>query len=215
MLLRRSCCLCAWWVSLESRRRQQNLVSEAWLLPLRLVGFIGTSAEAAKSCFQGAVAAFALGVFHGIYGGGSKILLPRRICCLCAWWVSRTRWRRQQNPAFCGAFAAFALGGHRVCGRSSKNLLPAVHLLPLVLVGFIGSTAKAAKSCFRGAFAAFALGEFHGVCGGGSKILLPSRVCCLWAWWVSSGHRRRQQISNLQGDKCLWQVRLVKLNDYY
>ena len=90
-----------------------NLDSEARLLPLRLVGFIGSAAEAAKSCFQGVVAAFVLGGFHGTCGGGSKILLPearvlplrlvgfmgsmavaakscilRRGCYLCAWWVS-------------------------------------------------------------------------------------------------------------------------------
>ena len=37
----------------------------------------------------------------------------------------------------------------------------------------MGSMAEAAKSCFCGAVAAFVLGEFHGTCGGGSKILLP------------------------------------------
>ena len=67
-------------------------------------------------------------------------------------------------------------------------------------------------------FAAFELGEFHRVFGGGSKILLPEarllpltmggfivslaeaaktciprRVCCLWSWSVSSGLWRRQQ----------------------
>ena len=38
---------------------------------------MGLVAEAAKSCFQGAVAAFVLGGFHGTSGGGSKILLPK------------------------------------------------------------------------------------------------------------------------------------------
>ena len=44
-------------------RRQQILAFEASLLPLRLVSFMGSMAEAAKSCFQGAVAAFVLGGF--------------------------------------------------------------------------------------------------------------------------------------------------------
>ena len=40
------------------------------------------SAEAAKSCSKGAIAAFGPGEFHRVFGGGSKILLPRRVCCL-------------------------------------------------------------------------------------------------------------------------------------
>ena len=35
------------------------------------------------------------------------------------------------------------------------------------------STAEAAKSCSRGAIAAFGPGEFHRVFGGGSKFMLP------------------------------------------
>ena len=120
LLLRRGCCLCAWWVSRDLWRRQQNPASEARLLPLILASFIGSSAEAAKSCFRGAVAAFDPGEFHRVFGRGSKILLPRRGCCLCAWWVSRTRWRRQQNPA------------------------SEARLLPLVLKSFLGLVTKAA-----------------------------------------------------------------------
>ena len=150
-------------------RRQQNLLLEASLLPLCLVGFMGLVAEAAKSCFRGKFAAFVLGGFHGTSGGGSKILLPRRYCCLCTWWVSWDLRRRQQNPA------------------SEERLLP------LILVGFMGSMAEAAKSCSRGKFAAFGLGGFHWVFGGGSKILLLGRGCCLCARWVSWDLRRRQQ----------------------
>ncbi len=40
------------------------------------------SAEAAKSCSKGAIAAFGPGAFHRVFGGGSEILLPRRDCCL-------------------------------------------------------------------------------------------------------------------------------------
>ena len=80
------------------RQRQQIPASVARLLPLCLVSFIGSSAEAAKSCFCGAVAAFALGEFHGLDGGGSKILLLWRGCCLCAWWVSSGLRQRQQIP---------------------------------------------------------------------------------------------------------------------
>ena len=42
----------------------------------------------------------------------------------------------------------------------------------VVLAGFIGTSAEAAKFCFRGVFAAFDLGEFHRVFGRGSKNLL-------------------------------------------
>jgi len=122
LLLGCGCCLCAWWVSWDLWRRQQILDSEAWLLPLVLVSFIGSSAEAAKSCFCGVVAAFALGGFHGVFGGGSKILLLRRGCCLWSWWVSWDLWRRQQNPA------------------------SQAWLLPLRLVGFLGLVAEAANS---------------------------------------------------------------------
>ena len=77
--------------------RQQNPASEAWLLPLTLVGFIGSMAEAAKSCFRGVVAAFDLGEFHWIFGRGSKILPPEVV-------------------------AAFDLGRfHWVFGRGSKK----------------------------------------------------------------------------------------------
>jgi len=67
---------------LDLCRKQQNPASEAWLLPSTLVGFFGSSAEAAKSCFQGVFAAFDLGWFLRVFGGGSKILLSRRVCRL-------------------------------------------------------------------------------------------------------------------------------------
>ena len=140
------------------------------MLPLVPASFIGFSAEAAKSCSRGESAAFDLGEFHRVSGRGSKILLPRRDCCLWSWRVSSGLRRRQQNPA------------------------PEARLLPLTLASFIGSPAEAAKSCSRGESAAFGPGEFHRVFGGGSKILLPRRVCCLWSWCDSSGLRRRQQI---------------------
>jgi len=78
-------CSCFLVIITSFREGQQNLDSEVWLLPLRLVSFIGFKPEAAKSCFGGAVAAFGLGGFHWFYGGGSKILLPRRDCCLWSW----------------------------------------------------------------------------------------------------------------------------------
>ncbi len=40
--------------------------------------------EAANSCSCGLIAALALDRFLGINGGGSKFLIPRRVCCLCA-----------------------------------------------------------------------------------------------------------------------------------
>ena len=75
--------------------------------------------------------------------------------------------------------AIVVLRFHWVYGRSSKILLLEACLLPLTLVGFIGSLAEAAKSCLRGVVAAFDLGRFHRVFGGGSKILLLRRGCCL------------------------------------
>ena len=63
--------------------------------------------------------------------------------------------------------------------KSSKILLLEACLLPLVLAGFIGSLAVAAKSCSRGVSAAFDLGEFLRVFGGSSKILPLRRGCCL------------------------------------
>jgi hypothetical protein len=61
------------------------LLLEVCLLPLRLASFMGSTAEAAKSCFCGVIAAFVLGGFHRVFGGGSKILLLWHGCCLCAW----------------------------------------------------------------------------------------------------------------------------------
>ena len=139
------------------------------MLPLGPASFIGSSAEAAKSCFRGAIAAFGPGEFHRVFGRGSKILLPWRDCCLWARQVSSSLRQRQQNPT------------------------PEARLLPLVMASFFRSSAEAAKSCFRGAIAAFGPGEFLRVFGGGSKILLLRRDCCLWARRVSSGRRRRQQ----------------------
>ena len=129
------------------------------------------------------VAAFDLGQFLRVFGGSSKILLTRRVCCLWPWSVSSGLWRRQQNPAY------------------------VAWLLPLGLVGFIGSSAEAAKSCLRGVSAAFGLGRFHRVFGGGSKILILRRGCCLWTWRVSSGLRRRQQ--NPASEACLLPLTLV------
>ena len=49
LLLWRGCCLCAWRVSSGLWRGQQNPASVAWLLPLRLVGFLRLMPEAAKT----------------------------------------------------------------------------------------------------------------------------------------------------------------------
>ena len=50
-------CLCC-------RRKQQNPAPKARLLPLTDACIFGSSAEAAKSCFHGANAAFDPGAFH-------------------------------------------------------------------------------------------------------------------------------------------------------
>ena len=158
MLARQYCCLWSRQVSSGLRQRQQILACETVLLPLDLAGFIWSLAEAAKSCFRGAIAAFGSGEFHRVFGGGSKILLR-------------------------GAIAAFGPGEFlRVDGGGSKILLLKARLLPLALVSFFGSLAEAAKSYFRGAIAAFDPDAFHRVFGRGSKILLLRRGCCLWAW---------------------------------
>ena len=103
----------------------KNLPSWSVLLPLVQVGFIVSTAEAAKSCFRGEFAAFNSGGFHRVFGRGSKILLLRRDCCLWSWRVSSGLRQRQQNPAFAVCSAAFALGEfHRVFGGGSKILLP-------------------------------------------------------------------------------------------
>ena len=68
-------CSCFLVIITSFREGQQNLDSEVWLLPLCLACFMGFMAEAAKSCFQGAFAAFVLGGFQGLDGGGSKFLL--------------------------------------------------------------------------------------------------------------------------------------------
>ena len=110
------------WVSGGSSK---ILLLEPRLLPLVLWSFIGSLAEAAKSCFL------------------------RHVCCLWSWGVSSGLRRKQQNPASDARFAAFGLGEfHRVFGGSSKILLLMRVLLPLVLVIFIVSLAEAAKSCF-------------------------------------------------------------------
>ena len=49
---------------------------------LNRASFNVSTAEAAKSCSRGAIAAFGPSEFHRVFGGGSKILLPRRVCCL-------------------------------------------------------------------------------------------------------------------------------------
>ena len=125
LILRRGCCLWTWRVSSGLRQRQQNPASEACLLPLSLGSFIGSLAEAAKSCFRGVSAAFDLGWFLRVFGGGSKILLTRRDCCLWTWRVSSGLRRRQQNACLRGVVAAFDLGEfHRVFSGGSKILLP-------------------------------------------------------------------------------------------
>ena len=57
-------------------QRQQNLDFEEWLLPLVSASFIGSLAEAAKSCFL------------------------RQVCCLWPKGVSSGLWQRQQNLDF-------------------------------------------------------------------------------------------------------------------
>ena len=101
------------------------------------------------------IAAFNLVGFRRVLVGGSKILIMRGVCSLLPWQVSSCSSRRQQNLA---------------CEAS---------LLPLVLVSFIRVKSEAAKSCLRDEFAAFGLGEFHRVFGGGSKILIMRGDCCL------------------------------------
>jgi hypothetical protein len=55
------------WFSGSEGQRQQILDSEEWLLPLVSASFIGFLAEAAKSCFQGQIAAFGPASFISKY----------------------------------------------------------------------------------------------------------------------------------------------------
>ena len=147
----------------------KNLPSWSVLLPLVQVGFIVSTAEAAKSCFRGEFAAFDSGGFHRVFGRGSKILLPevRLLPLVLASFIGSSA--EAAKSCFRGAIAAFGPGElHRVFGRSSKILSPWSVLLPLALMGFIVSMAEAAKTC------------------------IPRHVCCLWSRWVSSCRRRRQ-----------------------
>ena len=126
-----------------------NKILPSWsvLLPWVQVGFIVSTAEAAKSCFRGEFAAFDSGGFHRVFGRGSKILLPRRDCCLWSWRASSGLRQKQQNPVSMVCSAAFGPDGfHRVDGGSSKNLHPKACLLPLVQMGFIVSTAEATEN---------------------------------------------------------------------
>ena len=137
---------------------------------MRRGGFFASESRRQQNLLlEASLLPFRLVGYMGLVAEAAKSCFLRRGCCLWSWWVSWDLWRRQQNPA------------------------SEARLLPLVLVGFMGLVAEAAKSCFRGKFAAFVLGGFHGTCGGGSKILLPRQVCCLWSWRVSLGLRRRQQ----------------------
>ena len=106
------------------------------------------SAEAAKSCSKGAIAAFGPGEILRVFGGGSKILLPRRDCCLWPRRVSSGLRQRQQNPA--PEARLLPLGPAGFIGspaEAAKSSSPVVRLLPLAPAGFIGSPAEAAKSC--------------------------------------------------------------------
>ena len=62
-------------------RGSKFLLPRVYLLPSLLTGFMGSTAEAANSCFYGMFAAFALRRFHGVNGRGSNFLLPR-VCLL-------------------------------------------------------------------------------------------------------------------------------------
>ena len=77
LLPSRVCCLWTWGASSGLRQRQQNLTSEACLLPLDLVSFFGSSSEAAKSCYRGAFAAFDLGEFLRVFVRGSRNPVPK------------------------------------------------------------------------------------------------------------------------------------------
>ena len=164
------CCLWFWRVSSGQWQRQQILNFLKELRPLIEACFLRSTPVAANSWFLGVIAAFEWDVFLRIDAGGSKFLIPKRVCCLCSWRVSSGQWRRQQILDL------------KTC------------MLPLLLMGFIGSIAEAANSWFQGVFAAFALGEFHRVNGGGSKFLIPRHACCLCSWRASSSQWQRQQI---------------------
>ena len=95
------------------------------------MGFIGSKAVAAKSCSWGAVVAFAPGGFHGIDGGGSKILLPEALLLpltLVCFFGSKAV---AAKSCSWGAVVAFDLGEfHRVQGGGSKILASVTNFSP-------------------------------------------------------------------------------------
>ena len=93
-------------------------------------------------------AIYYLGEFHRVAGRSNNFLILRQDCCLWSRRVSSGRGQKQQILDF------------------------ETTLLPLVTACFIGSWAEAAKSCFRGVFAAFGHGVFHRVVGRSSKFLI-------------------------------------------
>jgi hypothetical protein len=106
---------------LDLRRKQQNLAYEAWGLPLTLVSFFGSLAEAAKSCLRGVSAAFGLGRFHQVFGGGSKILLLEACLLPLALVGFIGSSAEAANSCLRGVVAAFDLGWFlRVFGRGSR-----------------------------------------------------------------------------------------------
>ena len=142
---------------------------------------MGSSAEASKSWLLSIIAAFGPGKIYGVNDRGIKILIIEHNCCLWSWLVSSGQWQRHQNLDYWAC------------------------LLPLILAGFMGSSAEASKSWLLSMFAAFDLGEIYRVNGRGIKNLIFEHVCCLWSGQVSWGQGRRHQ----KLDFCAWLLPLV------
>ena len=118
------CCLWSRAISMGPRRKQQNLLRKALLLPLTKSDFYGSSAEAAKSCYVKHFCCLWSRAILWVSIGSSKILLRkarllplaksdfkgssaeaakscyvRHFCCLWSRCVSMGTWQRQQKSS--------------------------------------------------------------------------------------------------------------------
>ena len=118
------CCLWSRAISMGPRRKQQNLLRKALLLPLTKSDFYGSSAEAAKSCYvkhfcclwsrailwvpigsskillrKARLLPLAKSDFKGSSAEAAKSCYVRHFCCLWSRCVSMGTWQRQQKSS--------------------------------------------------------------------------------------------------------------------
>ena len=101
-------------------QRQQNLASEAWLLPLTLESFIGSSAEAAKSCLLRWLLPLTLVGFIGSSAEAAKKHVGRRFSCLWRSSHLESPSQRQQTSPSEAILVAFG-GAPILCPRTKGS----------------------------------------------------------------------------------------------